>query len=126
MSNQATFTTTPLLGSAPASVSKTRTSTDGNILVTAGASGSLVDRITVNATATTAAAACVMIYCDDGTNVRCMGEVVLAAVTVSNAVPGASGTLVFPGGLPLPTGYKIRVGITTTDVVNAFAWGGHW
>lgn len=126
MSNQATFTTAPLLGNNQCSVSKNRISTDANILVTAGASGTLVDRVTIWATASTAAAACVLIYCDDGTNVRLLAEVVLPIVTVGTGTPAASGTVVFPGGLPLPIGYKIRIGIMTIDVVNAFAWGGNW
>lgn len=131
MAIQAQYAATPRFGSAlltTADTSLTAPTTVGTVL-TAGASGTRIDKIEVQGVATTVASL-INLFIHDGTNFILWTQVPLQANTVSNTVPASTVALssdvnadILP--LVLPTGHSLRA---TTSVVQTgvrvMAFGG--
>lgn len=126
MATNPAFASTPRLGSAQISTANTNrdgTGTLGSVL-TAGASGSRIDRVRITATVTTTAGM-VRLYVDDGTNVRLIREVVVSAITVAAATAGFTAEIEFDGGLLLPdSNHILKASTHNAETFNVFAIGG--
>ena len=104
-----------------------------DLLFTAGANGSRVDRVDVLGSAAeggAAAARVVRLWCYDGAlDPRLFKEVELAAVTPSGTVKGGAATVYFINGLVLPTGWTLRATLSVAganDAVSLTAHGGDY
>jgi len=126
------FAATPRLGIAAISTANTNrdgTGTLGTVL-TAGAAGSRIDSIVIQATATTTAGM-VRLFIHDGTNARLYDEVPVFAVTPGASSP-AWGTALgnntplssarYP--LVLPNGSSLRASTHNAETFNVHAIGG--
>jgi hypothetical protein len=102
------------------------TTTNAVLAFTAGANGSIVDRITFTATAndqTTASANSVLrVYVTDNSiaNPRLLKEIAIAAVTPSSTAIGATGQIIFAGGLVLNAGTTNNLLYVTTSVTGGW------
>ena len=131
MSNSAQYASTPKFGSATlttADTSLTAPTTVGTV-VTAGASGTRIDYIDIQAVATTVASL-INLFIHDGTNYILWQQVPVQVVTSSTTVPAFAAYLssnsnsnIMP--LTLPTGYSLRAAATVTQTgVRVTAYGG--
>jgi hypothetical protein len=123
---------TPKTWTAQASVANTNRDGTGTLatIVTAGASGSRVDELTIKAIATTTAGM-VRLYLHDGTNARLWDEVPVIAITPSGTLPTWEAVLgnnapVNSGKWPLnlPTGWSLRAAPQNAETFNLHASGG--
>jgi hypothetical protein len=110
------FTLTPNIGHARLAAANTASDGSGTTptLFTAGANGSLVERIRYansQATAAASSAMVVRVFCTDngGINPRLVAEFVVSGATRSTTVAGASGVYEFPAGLKIPTGSLLLI-----------------
>lgn len=127
------FTVTPKIGALRiAAATNTR---DGlapaasDLVFTAGANGSRIDRVDVIDSTTPAgagAARVVRLWVYDGTTARLLAEVELPAATSSATVKGAAQVVYFSNGVVLPTGWTLRATCSTTDGTNVIAHGGDY
>jgi hypothetical protein len=85
-------------------------------IFTAGASGSRVDDIKIQALATTTAGV-VRLFLHDGTNARLWQEVMVTATTPSTTVQAFNTTL-YNQALILPTGWSIRASTNNAEGFN--------
>jgi hypothetical protein len=131
MSTSAQYASTPKFGSATlttADTSLTAPTTVGTI-VTAGASGTRIDYIDIQAVATTVASL-INLFIYDGTNYILWQQVPVQVVTSSTTVPAFAAVLssnsnanIMP--LTLPTGYSLRAATSVTQTgVRVTAYGG--
>lgn len=97
------------------------TGTIVNIL-TAGASGSRIDRLRIKATATTTAGT-IRIYVFDGTNIRLLLERIVAAIVPGAAVAAFEDFVSFTGGLQLPATFALRASTEKAETFNIAAEG---
>lgn len=127
---------TPVYAATPryavANISAANTARDGTgtivTVFTAGASGSRIDRVNIEATATTTAGQ-VRLFIHDGTNARFLKEVAVTALTPSATVQAFTAGLydgsdpsIFP--IILPTGYSLRAAPHNAESFNVHANGG--
>lgn len=121
------FTGTPNVGIAALSVANTNRDGTGTIatIITAGASGSRIDKVVVKATATTTAGM-VRLFLHDGANAKLLTEITVTAVTVSASTPGFETVVDFLGGLVVPTGYSLRAATHNAESFNVTAFGGNF
>ena len=125
------MSTTPNYASAPrygaaaiASAETSRTApTQVGTVLTAGASGSRLDLVRVNATATTTQGT-VRLFVHDGTNYRLIRELQVYPVTPSATQPAFAIDLTFDGGLVLPAGHSLRATTEKAESFHVSAWGG--
>jgi hypothetical protein len=131
MATSAQYAATPRVGSAnltTADTSLTAPTTVGTIL-TAGASGTRIDYIDIQAVATTTASI-INLFIFDGTNYILWTQVPVIAVTSSTTAPAFQATLssnVNANLMPLilPTGYSLRATVTVTQTgIRVTANGG--
>lgn len=94
-------------------------------VVTAGASGSRVDRIRACAEVTTTAGI-FRIWLYNGSAYRLLHEELVSAITPSTTVAAWEFERVFSGGLQLPTTWKLAVTMHNNEAVNVFAEGGDY
>jgi hypothetical protein len=131
MANSAQYAATPKVGSATlttADTSLTAPTTVGTI-VSAGASGTRIDYIDIQAVATTVASL-INLFIYDGTNYILWQQVPVQVVTSSTTVPAFAAYLssnsnanIMP--LTLPTGYSLRATTSVTQTgVRVTAYGG--
>ena len=130
MSSQAQYASVPRCGIGQVNAANPHrdgTGTMGTIL-TAGANGSRIDRIVVQATGTTTAGV-VRLFVNDGTSSRLYCELPVAAITASSSARVFNGTFqavttpdLFP--LVLPTGYSLRASTEKAETFNIIAVGG--
>lgn len=131
MSTSAQYASTPKFGSATlttADTSLTAPTTVGTV-VTAGASGTRIDYIDIQAVATTVASL-INLFIHDGTNYILWQQVPVQVVTSSTTVPAFAAYLssnsnsnIMP--LTLPTGYSLRAATSITQTgVRVTAYGG--
>lgn len=125
MAVQAQYTTLPKLGTGVLTAGDfSRTApTQVATVFTAGASGSRIDRIVVEAAGATTATQ-VRLWSFDGVNYRLWQELALAAATPSSSVQTASATLSIAGNptimpLILPIGSSLRATINDTQLTQA-------
>ena len=121
---------TPSYAGAPkvgmASVATANTGRDGTgtvgTVLTAGSNGSMISRITVQATVTTTAGM-VRLFLHDGTNHRLWREIAIAANTVSATVAGYNSAVTLNPALFIPTGYSLRASTNNAESINVIAEG---
>lgn len=131
MATSAQYAATPKVGSAlltTADTSLTAPTTVGTVL-TAGASGTRIDYIDIQAVATTVASN-INLFIYDGTTYILWAQVNVIAVTSSTTSPAFQATLSSNGNsnlmpLTLPTGYSLRATTSVTQTgVRVTAYGG--
>lgn len=108
MATAAQYAATPRAALAVVSAANTARDGTGTLVTvfTAGASGSRIDDIRINA-ANTVTAGVVRLFIHDGTNGRLFQEVMVTATTPSTTVQ-TFGTSLLNLGIVLPTGYSLR------------------
>jgi hypothetical protein len=118
MSNAANYAATPRAAAGQVSTANTNRDGTGTIatILTAGASGSRVDDITVIATGTTTAGM-VRLFVNDGTNTRLWLEIPVTAATPSGTVQAFTATLLNQA-LLLPSGYSLRASTNNAETFN--------
>jgi hypothetical protein len=118
MSTTAQYAST--VRAAVAQVTTANTARDGSgtpvTVLTAGASGSRIDDVSVVAAGTTTAGV-VRLFLHDGTNARLLAELLVPAITPSTTVAVWSTSLVGMG-LTLPTGWSLRATTHNTETFN--------
>jgi hypothetical protein len=125
--------TSPIFSLVPVakSVSITTATTDNPLragtgvnfgtVLSAGANGTRIDRITATGTATTVATQ-VLLFVFDGTTNFFFKELTLAAVTASTTTAAAAVELIRTDGLPviaIPSGYSLKAAITVAPSSGA-------
>lgn len=117
MANAPQFVASANIGAVRTSAANTASDGSGTLgtdiytLVTAGASGTRVDRVTVINSQTTLAASAglvVRFFIYDGTSSRLIEEVAVPVATRSATAVGARASVYFPGGLFIPSGSTLR------------------
>lgn len=109
-------------------ISTANTALDGSgtvgTVITAGASGTRIDRIRVQATTTTTAGR-VRLFLYDGSNSFALEEVAIAAATPSATVSGATGEIIYGDARPLmlPSGWSIRAATNNANTFSVTAYG---
>jgi hypothetical protein len=110
-------------------VSAANTARDGTgtivTVLTAGASGSRVDQIRIQAAGTTTAGV-VRLFIHDGSNARLFREVMVTAITPSASVEAWSAAIDLSSAglaLILPTGYSLRASTNNAETFNVFVIG---
>lgn len=126
MSTTANYASTPRCGAAQVSAANTNLDGSGTVvmILTAGSSGSRIDRIDIKAVVTTSAGM-IRLFVHDGTNYRLWKEVPVSAVEKSASVP-AFGTTIDMSHQPLvlPSGYSLRAATEKAEAFNIIATGG--
>ena len=129
----ANYAATPKVGVAVISTANTNRDGTGTLgtVFTAGASGSRIDAVEVQATGTTTAGM-VRLFLHDGTNARMIAELPVFANTPSGTVPAWSaivnssgmnnGTIQLP--MSIPTGWSLRASTNNAETFNVLAFGG--
>lgn len=124
------YASTPRLGSGVLSAANANRDGTGTIVnvFTAGASGSRIEAINIQATAATTLGM-VRLFVFDGTNTRLIYEVSVAGVTPSGTQPAFSVQLTtanLSNLLPiiLPTGHALRASTNNAEAFNVVAMGG--
>jgi hypothetical protein len=130
------FSTAPNIGmqrlTAASMARDTIVPAPGDLVFTAGANGSRIDRVDVMASAAeggAAAARVTRLWLFDGTTARLLRELELPAVTPSATVKGAQQTVYFTNGLVLPAGWTLRATLSVAganDAVTVIAYGGDY
>jgi hypothetical protein len=132
MATTPNFSATPKVGIGALSVANTNRDGTGTIVTvfSAGSSGSRIDAIVIQATATTTAGM-VRLYVHNGTTAYLYDEVPVIAVTPAASVPAWSVALgnnapLSTGRYPLmlPTGYSLRAAPQNAETFNVTAVGG--
>jgi hypothetical protein len=122
MSANANYAATPRAEAAVISAANTNRDGTGTIVTvfTAGASGSRIDDVTIQATGTTTAGV-VRLFLHDGTNARLFKEVLVTAITPSTTVAAFSSTL-YGLGLTIPTGWSLRASTHNAETFNVLVF----
>jgi hypothetical protein len=130
MATDPNFASTPVAGLAQISTANTNRDGTGTLgtVVTAGASGSRIEEIVIEATGTTTAGI-VRLFLNDGTNTRLWREVAVTAATPSGTVLAFTASVRNDTRpdlplLVLPTGWSLRAGTHNAETFNVFAFGG--
>lgn len=130
MATTPNFTSTPKASVATISTANTNRDGTGTIVsvFTAGSSGSRIDQIIVQATATTTAGL-VDLYLHDGTNAHLIREIAVTAITPSTTTAAFNATLssqTNPDFLPLflQSGWSLRAAPQKAESFRVFAEGG--
>jgi hypothetical protein len=126
------FTLTPVVGMAQIATANPNRDGSGSLatVLTGGADGTRVQRVTVKATGTTTAGM-VRLYIGDnaGTpNVRLWREILVTAITASATVAAFEYTLelLAERAMILPSGYTLRASTEKAEGFNVIAEGGHY
>lgn len=132
MAANANFSATPRIGAVVISTANTNRDGTGTIgtVFTAGASGSRIDGIVIQATGTTTGGM-VRLFVHDGTNARLFDEAPVIAITPSGTAPAFSTALgnsapLATGRYPLmlPSGWSLRASTNNAESFNVIALGG--
>jgi len=121
------FTLTPFADVVQISTANTARDGTGTIGIVhaAGADGSRVEYVRVQATvATTAGVIRLFVY--TGTVYRLWKEILVTAITPSTTVEAYSAEYVPTEALALPTGYSLRASTHNAETFNVFAHGGNF
>lgn len=99
-------------------------------ILSAGANGTRVDRITVQSQGTSVAGE-LLLFIHDGSVNWFFKEIAITAITASSTVAAFTAELVRTDGLPLavlPTGYSLKccVTVTQTNALNCTAFAGDY
>ena len=125
MAITAQFVATPKVGLATISTANTSLTGSGTIgtVFSAGANGSRIERCVVKATGTTTSGM-VRLFIHNGTASTLLTEIPVAPVTPSGTLPAFETTMVFDGGLVIPTGYSLRASTHNSESFQLTALGG--
>jgi hypothetical protein len=134
MAATAQYASVPKIGTAVISTANTARDGTGTLgtVFTAGASGSRIDTIEIQATGTTTAGM-IRLFISDGTNHRLFAEVPVIALTPSATIPAFSATVqgnagALANGVPLPfsmaTGWSLRASTHNAETFNVIGFGG--
>lgn len=125
MAITAQFVATPKVGLATISAANTSLTGSGTIgtVFSAGANGSRIERCVVKAIGATTAGM-VRLFIHNGTAATLLTEIPVAAITPSGTLPAFETTLVFDGGLVIPTGYSLRAATHNAESFQLTALGG--
>lgn len=125
MAITAQFVATPKVGLATISTANTSLTGSGTLgtVFSAGANGSRIERCVVKATGTTTTGM-VRLFIHNGTAATLLTEIPVALVTPSVTLPAFETTLVFDGGLVIPTGYSLRAATHNAESFQLTALGG--
>jgi hypothetical protein len=123
MSNSINYASTPKIGSVGISTANTNRDGTGTVgtVVSAGASGSKINRIILQALVTTTAGM-IRLFLHDGSNFRPLREVPVSAITVSASVSAWHDEIVF-ADLVLPSGWSIRASTHNAESMVVTALG---
>ena len=130
MAASAQYASTPKVGVGQISTANTNRDGTGTIgtVFTAGSSGSRIDMIDIQATATTTAGM-VRLFLHNGTTAFLLAEVPVVAVTPSGTIPAFSAQLnsntmtqILP--IVIPTGWSLRASTHNAEAFNVIALGG--
>jgi hypothetical protein len=130
MATQAQYASVPKVGVGQISTANTNRDGTGTIgtVFTAGANGSRIDMIDLQATATTTAGM-IRLFVHDGTNAILIGELPVTAVTPSGTLPAWTAQLntntmtqLLP--ITIPTGWSLRASTNNAEAFNVIAFGG--
>ena len=130
MATQAQYASVPKVGVGQISTANTNRDGTGTIgtVFTAGANGSRIDMIDLQATATTTAGM-IRLFVHNGTNAILIGELPVTAVTPSGTLPAWSAQLntntmtqLLP--ITIPTGWSLRASTNNAEAFNIVAFGG--
>ncbi len=118
------YAATPKIGIGQLSTANANRDGTGTIatVLSAGASGTRVERAMIKATGTTTAGM-VRLYIHDGANARLFAEVPVQAVMPSASTPAFEDEVVFEDGLVLPTSYSLRASTHNAEEFNVIAMG---
>lgn len=118
MGTTAQYAATPRAALGQVSVANTARDGTGTLatIFTAGASGSRIDDIYIQATGTTTAGV-VRLFIHDGTNARLLQEILVSAVTPSTTVQAWSYSLLNQS-LVIPSGYSLRASTNNAETFN--------
>lgn len=112
-----------------ASISTANTLRDGTgtlgTVFSAGASGSRIDLITVQATATTTQGT-VRLFLHDGAVAKLFREVQVSPVVPSSTQPAFNVSITLDGGMSIPAGYSLRASTNNAEAFNVFGFGGDY
>lgn len=130
MSAEPAFASTPRCAIGQVSAANTNRDGSGTLatIFAAGAAGSKIERVRIQAVATVTAGV-VRLFIHDGTNARLLREVLVSAATPSTTVEAFSADLDFSGpdqALVLPAGYSLRASTHNAETFNVFAIGGDY
>lgn len=130
MSTTANYAATAKVGLANIATANTNrdgSGTVGNVL-SAGASGSRIDGVIIQAVGATTAGM-VRLFIFDGTNNRLFMEATIVAITPSGTIPAVNlaynhnnSPEIFP--IHIPTGYSLRASTNNAESFNVLAFGG--
>lgn len=130
MAASAQYASTPKVGVGQISTANTNRDGTGTIgtVFTAGSSGSRIDMIDIQATATTTAGM-VRLFLHNGTTAFLLAEVPVVAITPSGTIPAFSAQLnsntmtqILP--IVIPTGWSLRASTHNAEAFNVIALGG--
>ena len=118
MGTSANYASTPRAAFGQVTTANTNRDGTGTIatVFTAGASGSRIDDVVIQATGTTTAGM-VRLFLHDGTNARLWAEVPVSAVTPSGTVPAFVSSLLNQS-LVLPNGWSLRASTHNAETFN--------
>jgi hypothetical protein len=124
------FTGLPVIGTGQLTVANAnRDGTTGTYvsLVTGGANGTRITRITIQAAATTTLGQ-VRLFIDNGVNVRLWKEIPVTALTPSGTVLGFNWTLELLGerAMNLPPNYILKACTANAEALNVIVEGGNY
>ncbi len=123
------FPLTPVIGAGQVSVINTGRDGTGTLatILTGGANGTRVHKITIHATVTTTAGM-VRLFIDDLTNKRLWKEIVVTAITVAASTAAFDYVIELYGeaALHLPNGYILKAGTEKGEAINVIAEGGNY
>lgn len=129
MSTSANFASTPRVGVGLLSAANTNRDGTGTIVsvLAAGANGTRIARIVVQATGTTTAGQ-VRLFLHDGTNARLWKEVAIRSLTPSATVQAEHVELTDQSDLGLmplilPSGWSLRASTHNAETFNVIAYG---
>lgn len=121
------FAATPKIGAGALSAANTARDGSGTLVTvfTAGANGSRIDYISIQATATTTAGM-IRLFLHDGTTARLAFEIPITAVTPSATIPTFGWGFVpnNGSGVILPTGWSLRATTEKAEAFQVLAFGG--
>jgi hypothetical protein len=130
MATQAQYASVPKIGIGTISTANTNRDGTGTIgtVFAAGSSGSRIDAIDLQATATTTAGM-IRLFIHDGTTAHLINEIPVSAITPSGTLPAWSAQLntntmtqILP--IVLPTGYSLRAATNNAESFKVIAFGG--
>lgn len=119
MSTSGNYASTPKNGTTQISTANTNRDGTGTLgtVYTAGASGSRIDRLTIQAASTTTAGM-IRLFISDGTNTRLIREIPVLAITPASTTPAWGMDYVFEGGLILQATWTLKAGTNNAEAFN--------